>query len=46
MIIIALVLGALAIVWYFILVAIIGWLVGARPCRECLANTRRATADQ
>jgi len=31
----------LAIVWYFILSAAIGWLVHAWPCRDCLREKLR-----
>ena len=37
----ALILGALFIVWYFVIVCAIGWLLKVWPCRECLRKKFR-----
>jgi hypothetical protein len=47
--VILLILGvALAIVWYFIIISVIGFLVGARPCRDCQRDliAKRSQEDQ
>jgi hypothetical protein len=39
--VILLVFAALAIVWYVILITLIGWLTGAWPCKDCAREKLR-----